>query len=174
VFGADGILWVEGPTEERCFPIILDHLGLLSSTMSIVSLVAVDDLFGKSRKPELSWDIYQKLSNGTALIPSAIAFSFDREARTEKKIGDIVRASKGLAKYLPRRMFENYLLHPKQIAALVAKLLNDNSIDEDRVKAWLRTTDVEPAKYFPAAYAEFKDDEKWKYQNIDGAKLLSD
>jgi hypothetical protein len=156
VFGADQIVWVEGPTEERCFPLLLEHIKSLSPTICIASLVAVDDLSSKSRKAELSWDVYQKLSNGTALIPSALAFSFDGDGRSEKEIADMVRASRGLAKFLPRRMYENFVLHPQAIANLLSNTL-EQTISEAQILNWLNS-------HRP----------QWQHPNVDAAKLLAD
>ena len=155
VFGADHILWVEGPTEERCFPLLLEHLQLLSPAIVVASLVAVDDLNSKSRKAELSWDIYKRLSNGTALIPSALAFSFDRDGRSEQNIRDMERTSKNLAKFLPRRMYENFLLHPKAIAYLLSSSLAI-PVSEDQILERLNSYDPD-----------------WQETDADAAKLLS-
>jgi AAA domain, putative AbiEii toxin, Type IV TA system/AAA ATPase domain len=156
VFGADQILWVEGPTEERCFPLLLEHINLLSPSISIASLVAVDDLRGKSRKAKLSWDIYQKLSNAGVLIPSALAFSFDNDDRSEQEIADMVRESKGLANFLPRRMYENYVLHPRAIADLLSKCLG-RTISEEQILKGLNSRQP-----------------NWQESSIDAAKLLAD
>jgi predicted ATPase len=155
VFGADNILWVEGPTEERCFPLLLEHLQLLSPAIVVASLVAVDDLTSKSRKAELSWDIYKRLSNGTALIPSALAFSFDRDGRSEQNIRDMERTSKNLANFLPRRMYENFLLHPKAIADLLSSSLAI-PVSEDQILERLNSYDPD-----------------WQKTDADAAKLLS-
>ena len=98
----------------------------------------------------------QKLSNGTALIPSALAFSFDRDGRSEKEIADMVRASKGLAKFLPRRMYENFVLHPQAIANLLSNTL-EQTISEAQILNWLNS-------HRP----------QWQHPNVDAAKLLAD
>ncbi|WP_271545193.1 AAA family ATPase [Bradyrhizobium sp. CCBAU 45321] len=123
VFGADQILWVEGPTEERCFPLLLEHLGLASPALSIASVVATDDLTGSRPRAKLAWEVYEKLSLGSALLPPALAFSLDREERTQKEMEDLDRASRGKAKFLPRRTYENYLVDPDAITAVVTELV---------------------------------------------------
>jgi hypothetical protein len=55
-----------------------------------------------------------RLSTGSALIPPAIAFVFDREGRSNKEIEDAERL--GGVHFLHRRAFENYLLNPDAIA----------------------------------------------------------
>jgi hypothetical protein len=168
VFGADNVLWVEGPTEERCFPILLDHLKYLSPAISIVSLVAVDDLTGRSPRPKLSWDVYKKVSTGNALIPPALAFCFDREGRKPTEMDDLVRTSGGLAKFLPRKMYENYLLHPGAIADVLSAVMGDAIVESDIAK-WL-ADQKEAARHFQG---EPKDDADWA-ANVDAASLLHD
>ncbi|WP_371357146.1 ATP-dependent endonuclease, partial [Hydrocoleum sp. CS-953] len=123
VFGADAILWVEGPTEERCFPRILEELcfprtseefGYLS--MKGIQIMAVKDTGRLERKnARIIFDIYDKLSGGNTLFPPAIGFILDSENRTEKEKQDISRRGKEKVKFLERCTYENYLLHPQAI-----------------------------------------------------------
>lgn len=122
VFGADRVLWVEGPTEEICFRVLIERY--LGRPLMGTAIAAVRDL-GRltSRKPSatLIWEIYTKLSGAGALMPPALAFSFDREGRTEKEMADIRRQSGNNVHFLHRRMFENYLLDPEAIAAVLSQ-----------------------------------------------------
>ena len=99
VFGADNILWVEGPTEAACFPLLLQYLKLHYAGTAILSLVAPDDLTGRKARSALAWEVYERLSNGSGLLPPALVFSFDREQRTEIQIEDLKRRSKGKARF---------------------------------------------------------------------------
>jgi hypothetical protein len=168
VFGADRILWVEGPTEERCFPMILDHLKYPSPTISIVSLIAVDDLTGRSPRPKLSWDVYKKVSTGNALIPPALAFCFDRDGRSPTEMENLVRMSGGLAKFLPRRMYENYLLDAEAIASVLTTVMGQ-TVFKYIVDKWM-VNQKENSKYFAG---KSKDDQDW-IANVDAANLLYD
>ena len=122
IFGADQILWVEGPTEERCFPLLLDHLDLASPTLSIASVIATDDLAGNRPRAKLAWEVYEKLSMGNALLAPALAFVLDREERSGKELADLDRAARGKIKFLPRRTYENYLIDPDAITALITQV----------------------------------------------------
>lgn len=136
VFGADRILWVEGPTEEDCFPLIVDRI--LKKPLAGTSIVAVRDTgFLDARKPsaKLIWDIYSKVTQGRALIPPAIGFSFDREGRTDREMEDITRESKGRVMFLPRRMFENYLLDADAIAYVLTA--QETNVDPNTIKQWI-------------------------------------
>ena len=78
VFGADSILWVEGKTEELCYPQIIRSLlnrSLLGTT--VVGVSSTGDFDG--RHASLIIELYRRLSQGKGLIPPAIGFIFDSE-----------------------------------------------------------------------------------------------
>ena len=122
VFGADNVLWVEGATEEACFPKILSQLLQQPAAGTVIKgVVATGDFERKGkRKAELALEIYEQLSGGGSLIPPALAFVFDAEGRTEQEKSDLRRRAKGRMFFLPRRMYENYLLNPAAIAAVAS------------------------------------------------------
>jgi predicted ATPase len=122
VFGADRIIWVEGETEERCFPLIAKSCKVaVDSGITFVRVRNVGDLIARGPKAEMVWDVYKRLSEGPALFPPALAFSFDQDDRTEQQRADLLKTSGGLVHFLPRREFENYLLHPAALAAVIVK-----------------------------------------------------
>lgn len=146
VFGADNILWVEGPTEKKCIPLILDKLG--SKRFQDTRIVHVDttgDIEGKNN--EKYFRIYKKFSEGEALVPPAVAFVLDREDRDQKSIDTLKVLLEGKVHFLQRRMFENYLLNTEAIAAqlnvlgesisssdvqlLIEEWRHDNGLEED-------------------------------------------
>jgi hypothetical protein len=63
VFGADSVLWVEGETEEICFPKILESCGKaqLMGT-AILGVIHTGDF--ERRDPEIVLRIYERLSGG--------------------------------------------------------------------------------------------------------------
>ncbi len=142
LFGYDRAIWVEGPTEEICFPLIVEKL-LKRGELGLV-FVAVRNTgdFEKKRIPkQLIWEIYAKLSSNALLLPSAVVFSFDREARTDKEIEDLERQSEGRAHFISRLTYENYLIHPDAIAALINSLPREGKPDvtSEQVSLWLTT-----------------------------------
>lgn len=167
VFGADYILWVEGPTEERCFPLLLEHLDLASPTLSIASVVATDDLTGNRPRVTLAWEVYQKLSDGSALLPPALAFALDREDRSAQDMDDLVRASRGKVKFLPRRTYENYLIDPEAITAVVTELMG--SPPSQSAAEWIEQHKKD-RKYLPRPLGEV---DRWEVV-VDAPKLLHD
>jgi AAA15 family ATPase/GTPase len=139
VFGADNILWVEGRTEEVCFRLIIE--GVLKVELlgtEIIGVKQVGDLQGRHAKAV--YEIYERLCTGRGLLPPALAFSFDREGRTDQERDDLTKNSKGTIRFIPRRMYENFLLNPKAIA----KILNDadtgksKPVDENEARDWIQ------------------------------------
>ena len=143
VFGADRIVWVEGPTEHVCFPKLLEaETGKLPLGLQFTALRNTGDLEARAAKSEAVWEIYERLSGGTALLPPALAFSFDREGRSPQQISDLKKRSAGKAHFLPRATYENFLIHPAAIAATLNDEFTRYSVSnllvtEDQVKKWL-------------------------------------
>lgn len=163
IFGADAILWVEGPTEEKCFPLILDKIARLPMRgMEIMAVKNTGDLEGK--RARIVFDIYDKLSGGNSLFPPAIGFILDAEKRTTKQKEEIQKRHAHID-FLQRRTYENYLLHPRAIAAI----LNE----EDTGK--MRSIDVlEIEEWIDKAYNQNNGDiEAWKEQ-VNAPKILEE
>jgi len=183
VFGADSILWVEGPTEEQCFPLILEKLApKLSTGTKIVSIKNTGDLLGKKAHfADVMFDLYQRLSGGNNLYPPAVGFVFDKECLSELDIEDLRRRKPHPIKFIKRRMYENYLLHPDAIAAA----LNDEDagreqpVSGEEVRERLETHKLNK-NYFPKPDIQRSKDDTPKHlanakwiDKIDAAKVLA-
>jgi ABC-type branched-subunit amino acid transport system ATPase component len=161
VFGADHILWVEGRTEEECFPLILSKHPAPHPIwgVKILGVVSTGGLEGKHSRTII--DIYRRLSRANGIIPPALGFILDREGRNDSQLDDIRRESNGAVHFLPRRTYENYLLDPRALSVVMSNIpdFSDSPITEAEVRGWIdhRRTD----------------DENWE-ANVNGAKILSD
>lgn len=112
VFGADNIIWVEGPTEAACFPKLLKkERGISFRGTAFVALRNTGDLEVAGLNGQMAFDVYRRLTSGPSLFPPALAFSLDLDDRTEREQEDLTRQSDGLIRFLPRRELENYFLH---------------------------------------------------------------
>lgn len=174
VFGADHILWVEGQTEETCFQLILERLA--SYPLLGLTIAAVRETGGfESKRPSANmiWDIYTRLSSGNALIPSALAFVFDQESRTTQEREDLVRRSGGLLHFLPRRMYENYLIDTDALFSVMTGLptFKQEGITHEQVYAWLRDNGGKKEYGITPVEQVDIDDQTW-LQQVDAAKLL--
>jgi hypothetical protein len=171
VFGADNVLWVEGPTEEICFPLLLQHAGRsLSAATAVVAMVNTGDLGGRRTRRSLAWEVYERLSTGSSLIPPALAFSFDQESRTATEIEDMQRRSRGRAHFLPRLTYENYLLDAEAISAVLQSSGITRSPAE--VEAWI-TEHGTRREYFATEGAADVSDPRWPVV-VNAPKLLDD
>jgi len=167
VFGADNILWVEGQTEEVCFPRIVE--GILEQELlgtEIIGVKQVGDLEGRHAKTIL--EIYQRLCKGRGLLPPALAFSFDREERTESELKQLAKDSNGLIQFIPRRTYENFLLNPKAIAVVLSEADKEHGagVDEAAVAKWIEEHGKNK-EYFNSSLGD------WLVA-VHGAKLLGD
>jgi hypothetical protein len=174
-FGADSILWVEGPTEERCFPLLLDYVGKpLSVGTAVVAIVNTGDLESSHFRASLAWQVYERLSAGTALVPPALAFSLDREGRTEIEIEDMERRSQGRVHFLPRRTYENYLLDSDAVHAVLASSImgGDSGLTRHSVSEWLHKNGSR-RKYFRDGSNCAFGDEAW-HSNVNAPALLAE
>jgi predicted ATPase len=174
VFGADDILWVEGQTEERCFPLILKTIAKhpLMGT-AIVGIRQTGDLESRDAKRVL--EIYGRLSKGTTLLPPAVAVILDQECRRKEDMTELQKLGEGLkipVQFLPRRMYENYLLSPTAIAVVTSRIegFHTRSIAEGEVAALIDGKRQNVA-YFCRGTTQVPTD--WE-TGIDGARVLEE
>ncbi len=168
VFGADSILWVEGRTEERAFPRILQRLSsrqLLGT--EVIGVLSTGDF--DAWRSEATIELYNRLSTGRGLLPPAIGFVFDREKRSATDIEDLKR--RGKVFFLGRRMYENYLLSPAAIAAVATSLPNfrDPALTGQDVTEWLNAHRWDSRFFKPLP--EDRTEETW-HREVRGDKVL--
>jgi predicted ATPase len=174
VFGADNVLWVEGETEEICFPKIIEKF--LPSGMSSTSIIGVRSTGElESKDAERIYEIYMKLTRGPSLLPPALGFIFDKEGRDQRTQDDLNRQSGGKVRFLDRRMFENYLIHPPAIAAIASSLegFDPEEVTQIAVQDWIegRKWDL---TYLGSNVMEVDRNDTYWIRNVNGAKLLYD
>lgn len=120
VFAADRVVWVEGPTEELCFPYLYQKLiGPIPRGTIITSVAATGDFNSNKRNPAIVYEVYRRLSAAAATLVVSVVFSFDTEKLTETEKEEMQRKAGGLLYFLPRRHFECYLIDPEAIAAFI-------------------------------------------------------
>jgi predicted ATPase len=172
VFGAERILWVEGNTEELCFPkIIAKTSGVQLLGTVIIGVENTGDF--ETRRRVNAFDVYDRLSQQGALLPQAVAYVFDREGRSERDREDLVRRSKNKVRFLPRRMYENYLLHPRAIFEVISRLGTfPNHIEPSDVQTWIQTHRWDK-EFFSHRPAEADRSDALWIEQCNGAKFLS-
>ncbi len=178
VYGADRVLWVEGPTEEACFPSILKAAlnRPLDGTVVLGVKHTGDFESKKGQKARLAFEVYAKLSLRKPLLPPALGFVFDREGRSKADCEDLEREGKAVGvpvHFLKRRLFENYLLEPR----VIAQVLNTHDTNRETpiavedVQAWIEEHQWD-VSYFERQVPEAQRDEKRWLLDVHGAKLL--
>jgi hypothetical protein len=120
VFAAEQVIWVEGPTEELCFPYLYQSLnGPLPRGTIITSVAATGDFNTSRRDPAIVYEVYSRLSAAAATLVVSVAFSFDTEKLTDPQKAEMRRKAGGFLHFLPRRHLECYLVDPTAIAAFI-------------------------------------------------------
>jgi ABC-type ATPase involved in cell division len=139
VFAADRIIWVEGKTEEICFPLLVKaRNSKMPIGTSFLGLRNTGDLDSKKTDAQKVLHLYTKLGEANGIMPSALAYSLDKELRSEREVADLRRQFQGKLHFLPRRCFENYLLDPEAITAVLSELTSDGfAISCASVQGWL-------------------------------------
>ncbi|MFL6210928.1 MAG: AAA family ATPase [Pyrinomonadaceae bacterium] len=177
VFGLDKVLWVEGKTEELCFKMILEQVANYP-LMGLAIVGVVNTGYLESRDAQRIHEIYMRLTVGGGLIPPAIGFIFDREGRTRTEREDLERASRqnktGHIHFLPRRLYENYLLDSRAIASVANSIegFRDIPISEQEVSDWIASRG-DDARYNRRTSSREDDVQDW-ITSVNGALLLHD
>jgi energy-coupling factor transporter ATP-binding protein EcfA2 len=169
VFSSERIIWVEGPTEEICFKTLLRIANRsVPSGTAIIPLRTTGELNGKHKKA--FYEIYSKASQSGSLLPVEYCFSVDSEGLDEIAKADLNRQSGGKFCFLPRRLFENYLLHPQAISTL----LKDTGIpiEPQLVVNWLKEHGHRE-RYSTKDWDQNISNPEW-LKKVHGASLLSD
>ena len=174
VFGADNILWVEGATEELSFPLVVEKvLNKALQGTKILGVVQTGDF--ESKRSRLILQIYDRLTKGSGLIPPSTGFIFDREGRNQQDQDDLIRRSQGKVVFLPRRMYENYLLNPHAIAFVASQIegFRDSPVTPEEVAQWLECNSSDK-KYYDSHISESERTGEGWIQKVHGAKILAD
>ncbi len=176
VFAADNVIWVEGPTEELCFPLIYSYSTnkILPPGTAFISVVATGDLSRKKRDRQLVGEIYERLSSTGSPLVKSVKFGFDSEQLSEAEKEDMRRESKGKMHFLPRRHFECYLLDPSAISAFLNS--KDGQSNESHTSELVSQKLTELAASPKFSISEWNDDlsnEAW-LEKVDAAKLIAE
>jgi predicted ATPase len=175
VFSAEKIVWVEGETEENCFPLVYQsHVDVLPIGLVFISVVATGDFMSKKRDRELIYKIYLKISNAVSLFSVPTSFSFDSELLSDAEKQKMHADSNGLVRFLPRRNFECYLIDIEAISSLIEE--KDPEVNKSEIKSLVKKMLVEISAETQFSISQWKgdlEDESW-LQYVDGAGLISE
>jgi energy-coupling factor transporter ATP-binding protein EcfA2 len=167
VYGRENIVWVEGDTEAACFSLCLPPEK--RSGVDFIALLNVGQITSKKAATKAIIDIYQKLSLTSALAPQTLRFSLDREGLTDQQIADIKRSLGEKVAFLPRRCFENFLIHPLALKKVIYN--SNNDVTEEKLHNWLIQNGGNTLYKGHDVWKEDIFELKW-LEKVDGARLL--
>jgi AAA ATPase domain/AAA domain, putative AbiEii toxin, Type IV TA system len=171
IFAADQVIWVEGQTEEECFPKLVRHRqGQMPLGLSFLSVIDTGDFDAKDWKARKIWQLYKRLGSANGILPVAAAFSLDSEKRTDAEKREMEKETGGLMHFLPRRAYENYLLCPSAIVAVInAELEADKAVVEDDIHRWIKAKGKE--HHSKSTEPDTENWDQW-VKECDAAKML--
>lgn len=171
VYGYDAIIWVEGLTEESCFPKLFEATArTMPPRTEFISVINTGDFEGPNA--ETYWRAYARLAAKSAIMPETVAISLDREGKTQKLCTEIRERSNNQMHFLPRRTYENYLLHSGAIAEVLGNL-DKKKITPEEIEIWIEKHRVE-TKYFSGSEARQQIGTPDWISHIDAPRLLAD
>jgi hypothetical protein len=175
IFAADYVLWIEGRTEELCFPFLLNYWEVVLPTGFVVSPVAATgDFIGSRRDVELLFSVYERLSRVTLPLVKSVAFTFDSEDLSETDKADLSRRAGGKLLFLPARHLECFAISAPSIAELINTYdTRDTPVDRATVEAELTRVGGDPKYRAVDEWHGDINDSGW-YQAVDAARLLAD
>jgi predicted ATPase len=175
VLSAERIVWVEGDTEELCFPLVCQrnpNLEAVPHGVRFVSVVATGDFQARSKRiREIVFSVYRRLTENINPLLRSVKFSFDSERLTEIDKAELVREAKGDLSFLPRRNFECFLIHPAAISRFLREQLPEamQELRAANVAACISELASQPA--FSRNWTGDIRNELW-VREVDGARLL--
>ena len=176
VFGAERIIWVEGRTEELCFPYIYEVTTgqQLPRGLIVTRVIATGD-FNAKRRRDLVFQIYQRVHHAASPLVRSITFGFDRETLNDKQMQALKDKAAGRVLFLPRRLFECYLLEPAAIAAFINNQIPDlaKSVLAEDVITHIRSVGGEVKFKAPKQWNGDVFNEQWLAE-VDAAELLKE
>lgn len=177
VFAAEHIIWVDGETEEACFPMLLAQSTDDTRSVLFIALLHTGDFHDRRVRADKVFQIYERLTGATAPVVSKVAFNFDADDLSVEKQRELQTRSSGRIHFLPRRNIESYLLHPAAIARVIAAELEHlKVVDVAQLETEVASVMLELAahrRYGTPADPPALSDDAW-LARVDGAKLIAD
>lgn len=177
VFAAEHIVWVDGETEEACFPMLLAQSTDDTRSVLFIAVLHTGDFHDRRVRADKVFLIYERLTGATAPVVSKVAFNFDADDLSPEKQRELQARSGGRIHFLPRRNLESYLLHPAAIARLIAaELAHTKVVDVGQLESDVARVMLELAadrRYGAPADPPASSDGGW-LARVDGANLIAD
>lgn len=166
------MIWVEGPTEEICFPLIASTFQMIDDqSIGFASVFSTSEFSSKGGARKGALQVYELAGKRLAPLLKGMAFALDRETLADDAVDKLERSKRKL-RFLPRRCLENYILVPGALAEILSRV-DESEHSCESVNEWL--LDHGGDQKYGAA-------QKWRnrlesldwLKRVDAPKLLSD
>lgn len=172
VFGAERILWVEGQTEEECFPLVLREFGHeLGDGAAIVALAATSGL-SSHKTAEAALSIYDRVSAVASPFTKGVVVALDREGLSDDAVERVHSTHAGRIFLTDRRAFENYILHFEAISRVLISETANHALTAAEVEQWFLSNGGDQALRAKASWTTTPFGSEWLKQ-VDAPKLLT-
>ena len=160
--GIDAIIWVEGTTEKRCFPLILEILGFQLGGVRFIPIAEIGDPTGKSAMKFMN--LLEQVSHDIGLLPREVICVCDGD-----KADGLVNADTGrdvLTETLPRQNYESYFL---DFPHVLDEIMERDSTCDSKFRRGMKARDWIMAR----RNGQDLDDIEW-LKTVNGAQLLDE
>ncbi len=173
--GFDRVVWVEGPTEEIAFPMLLAAAGETKlPELTFAAVASTGDFSRRGASKKVVIDLYNTVTRTIAPLVDGASFALDRETLADQAVASIEGQTDGQLCFLPRRCLECYAIDPKAISTVIASEIGGNVDD--------LASQIENAILELAADRQYGGVSRWKrdftdvewLSKVDGASLLRD
>lgn len=171
VFGHERLVWVEGQTEELCFPYLLRHFGRKFDGIGFVAVASTAEFSERGASTKSIIELYDKVARASAPLLQGMAFGLDKERLSDEAAAKLERSKRKL-KFLARRTLENYLLRPEAIATVIGRELGE-AVSTQAVKDRMQEIGGEPKFGAAAKWTGDLSSDDW-LQKVDAPKMLDD
>lgn len=171
VFGADRICWVEGQSEEICFPMLASAGPETSASEIRFAALRSPDIVSSPRGRKQSiLALFERVIRLVAPLTRGCSYGVDREDLSSQAVAEIENTGRGRIAILPRRNLESFLIHPSAIASVLTAELNEHFDEEDVLSKifFIVQKDVALSNRFSGDVFN----EAW-LEIVDGARLMA-
>ena len=172
VMGADGILWVEGATEELVFANLYQRdVGELPPGIRMSAVASTGDFSKRGASKKTVVDLYDRVTRSVAPMALGQSFILDREKLTDESVEKFERETDNKLRFLPRRCLECYAIEPEIIADILSQEIGEE-IDPDDVSSLISELALDRSFGAVTSFKGKINDTDW-LAKVDGANLLS-
>ncbi len=174
VLGVEHAIWVEGPTEEICFPLIMKRASQpLPSNLGVFPLASTGDFSRRGTTIAAVVKIYRTAMASIAPLVAGASFTLDRDGLSDESVAAIERSTDGNLLILPRRNIESYFIDCDALSDVIWLNIADLYILPNRIKDILLGIGGHLKYKAAGVWKEDLENPKW-LEKVDGALLLKD